>query len=118
MSKRHGKPGDPPSPNQAVVLGALQRFIQITIRHIDGEAWVEIDQFHFWMSRNEMGGSNAPNTALRYGPTTTYQSWHRSTVRDHLNDLVLKGHVEKRIAVVNNPAGKKVRRAHYRPVTL
>lgn len=91
MSKRHGRPGMAPSPNQKIVLDDLKNACH------DGH-WITIDGVHLRLVLQRLGG---------YEDGNGWYPWHRSTVRDHLNDLVLKGLAEKEI---------QQRVAAYRPV--
>lgn len=103
MTQRHGKPGDPPSPNQTIVLNMLRQAYESWI-HRGGDAakllGIGIDSMTTRLENAQLGGTRPPG---KYG---AWQPWHRSTVRDHLNDLVLKGHAKKRIID---------RTAYYRP---
>lgn len=88
MTKRHGKPGMAPSPNQQIVLDELRELVTtLRLATPDHPVWgVGINAIHSHLRDvydvKGFGGTE-------HGP------WSRSTVRDHLNDLVLKGHVTK-----------------------
>ncbi len=82
MSKRCARPGMPPSPNQALVLGVI---MNMTPGPAFYPRWsgVTIDTVRAQFASQS--------------PSSGDGLWSRSTVRDHMNDLAAKEHLQKRI---------------------
>lgn len=83
MSKRCGKPGMPPSPNQKIVLDSLADLIEKLRGERNKILGVSIDTLTEYLRVNKIGGGH-------WGSGGEWKPWARSTVRDHLNDLFLK----------------------------
>lgn len=95
MTKRIGRPGMPPSPNQQKVLDALREFSRPMSQRLgDKYLGVCVNTMTEYLAVRRIGGAtfDVRLKTERQLPDG-YLPWHRSTVRDHLNDLVLKEHV-------------------------
>jgi hypothetical protein len=86
MSPRITVPGQPPSPNQKVMLDFLVAVTEVSIRD-DNWYGLTIDMLTERLKTNRVGGG------VYHGQ---WYAWARSTVRDHLNELVRKELVVKR----------------------
>lgn len=110
MTQRSARPGMAPSPNQQKVFDALVEMYQFRVRQHVTHIGITIEQVTEYLERHRIGGGYPPNRRPGFDRLPRQHDdgwlpWARSTVRDHLNDLVGKGHVEKKI----------VGAAHYRP---
>ena len=83
-----GNPGDPPSPNQKLVLDSLAILCEMMDRQTPGTPGITIHHLTNILDTQRVGGS----TTIRRG----WEPWAESTVRDHLAALVHRGHVKKR----------------------
>jgi hypothetical protein len=76
-----------PSPHQQKVLDALadlQEILDFSRQDLPG---IPLDDLVAFMKEQKIGSD--------YRPTGKFWPWHRSTVRDHLNQLIRKGFVTK-----------------------
>lgn len=73
----------PPSPNQKIVLKSLADLIEKLRGERNKVLGVSIDTLTEYLRVKKIGGG-------RWGSSGEWKPWARSTVRDHMNDLVLK----------------------------